>query len=199
MARKYRKRVRAEAEAETRLRITEALVALHGSVGPARTTVSAVAERAGVRRATVYRHFPDEAAMFAACSAHWAACNPAPDLAAWSAIADPGRRLRVALRELYAFFAENEDMLGNTARDAPLVDALRPSVDAFRGYLRAATDVLAQGWGARGGRSRKLRAVLGHAAAFATWRSLVREQGLRAEDAVELLARLAQSAAAGDG
>ena len=100
--RPYRKRRRAELEDETRLRITEAAVALHGSVGPARTTVSAVAERAGVQRATVYRHFPDERSMFAACSAHWIAANPLPDLGAWARIADPGERLRTALTELYA-------------------------------------------------------------------------------------------------
>ena len=100
--RAYRKRRRAEQEEETRLRITEAAVDLHGSVGPARTTVSAIAERAGVQRATVYRHFPDEEALFAACSSHWAALNPPPDPAAWAEIADPDERLRRALSELYS-------------------------------------------------------------------------------------------------
>src|SRR5918996_4055938 len=87
--RPYRKRRRAELEDQTRLRITEAAVELHGRVGPARTTISAVADRAGVQRATVYRHFPDEDALFAACSGHWAAMNPSPDPSAWQAIRDP--------------------------------------------------------------------------------------------------------------
>ena len=82
--RRYRKRRRAELEDETRRRITEAAVELHGTVGPARTTISAVAERAGVQRATLYRHFPDEEALFDACSSHWAAQHPLPDLADWA-------------------------------------------------------------------------------------------------------------------
>ena len=81
---------------------------LHGSVGPARTTISAVAERAGVQRATVYRHFPDEEALFGACSAHWIAANPLPDLAGWAAVEDPDERLRSALSELYAWYDRAE-------------------------------------------------------------------------------------------
>src|SRR5436309_3161577 len=99
--RTYTKRRRAESEADTRLRITESAVQLHGSLGPSRTSISAVAEHAGVRRSTVYRHFPDDAALFAACSAHWGEANPPPDLASWAAVEDPGERLRSGLLELY--------------------------------------------------------------------------------------------------
>src|SRR6202049_1358775 len=98
--RSYRMQRRAESQRQTRRRITESAVALHGTVGPSRTTMSAVAARAGVRRSTLYRHFPDEAALFAACSAHWAAANPPPDLLRWSAVDSPDERLRVALSEL---------------------------------------------------------------------------------------------------
>src|SRR5436190_10137103 len=108
--RPYRKRRRAELEEDTRRRITESAVELHGTLGPSRTTVSAVAEHAGVRRSTVYRHFPDEMALFAACTAHWQAENPAPDLGSWAAIEDPDERLRRALRELYAFYRRTERM-----------------------------------------------------------------------------------------
>src|SRR6267143_2094614 len=94
--RAYRMQRRAESQQQTRLRITESAVALHGTVGPSRTSISAVAAHAGVRRSTVYRHFPDEAALFDACTAHWADANPPPDLAAWTAIASPDERLRVA-------------------------------------------------------------------------------------------------------
>src|SRR5262249_20410852 len=128
--RRYRKRRRARQEDETRRRITEAAVDLHGTVGPARTTVSAVAERAGVQRATVYRHFPDEESLFGACSAHWLAANPLPDLATWSSIADPDERLRVALGELYAWFDRGEYMLEKTTRDAALVPAMGAAVTA---------------------------------------------------------------------
>src|ERR671919_461601 len=100
-ARQYRKRRRAEHEKRTRERITEAAVKLHGSVGPARTTVSGVAREAGVQRATVYRHFPDEASLFEACTAHYWAANPMPDPAAWKRIPDPAERCRRALAEIY--------------------------------------------------------------------------------------------------
>ena len=115
--RKYEKKRRAELEAETRRRITETAVELHGTVGPARTSISAIAERAGVRRSTVYRHFPDEAALFDACRSHWAAANPLPDIGAWAAIEDPDERLRTALDELYAFYRRTERMMENLHRD----------------------------------------------------------------------------------
>src|SRR3954470_17045673 len=116
--RQYRMKRRAEQEAETRLRITESAVDLHGTLGPANTSVSAVAEHAGVRRSTVYRHFPDERALFGACSAHWAASNPPPDIGRWGSIADPEERLRVALAELYAFYRQARGMLERLLRGA---------------------------------------------------------------------------------
>src|SRR5947199_9408315 len=109
--RPYRKKRRAEHEEQTRLRITEAAEDLHGTLGPSRTSISAVAARAGVRRSTVYRHFPDEAALFAACSSHWAALNPPPDLEAWAAILDAEARLASALLQLYGYYPRTEPRL----------------------------------------------------------------------------------------
>ncbi|HVO54591.1 MAG TPA: helix-turn-helix domain-containing protein [Solirubrobacterales bacterium] len=189
--RPYRKRRRAEQEEETRLRITEAAVELHGSVGPARTTISAVAEKAGVQRATVYRHFPDEVALFGACSAHWAMQHPLPDVEVWAAIADPEERLRVALGQLYAWFADGEEMLENVIRDGVSVPAMQGPVEAVRAWLAYAAEALLRGRPERGRRRLLARAAIGHALAFETWRSLVREQGLSQEEAVELMVALA--------
>src|SRR6476660_401491 len=108
--RPYRMKRRAELEQATRRRITESAVALHGSLGPSRTSMSAVAEHAGVRRSTLYRHFPDEDALLDACSAHWAAANPPPDPSAWAGIADPAERLEVALADLYAYYGRTQAM-----------------------------------------------------------------------------------------
>lgn len=188
--RRYRKRQRAAQEDQTRLRITEATVDLHGSVGPARTTVSAVAERAGVQRATVYRHFPDEEALFAACSSHWLATHPLPELEGWAAIKDTDERLRTALAQLYAWFERGEQMLEKTTRDVATVPALQPSMAAFTGWLEAATETLLKGRPERGARRRRVTAAIGHAVTFSTWRSLVRGQGLPKADAVELMAGL---------
>src|SRR5438309_7399128 len=110
MTRKYELKQRAQSQAETRQRIVEATVALHDSLGPSRTTISAIAERAGVQRLTVYRHFPDERTLFQACSSHWTSRNPKPDLATWAALDDPEERLRTALAEIYAFYRATEGM-----------------------------------------------------------------------------------------
>src|SRR5438477_8671872 len=123
--RPYRKTRRAELEEQTRLRITESTVELHSTRGPARTSISAVAERAGVRRSTVYRHFPDEAALFAACSGHWLASNPPPDLGAWAAIKDPEQRLRAALAEIYRYYRTTEPMMANLHRDEDSVPTVK--------------------------------------------------------------------------
>jgi AcrR family transcriptional regulator len=195
--RKYEKKRRAELEAETRRRITETAVELHGTVGPSRTSISAIAARAGVRRSTVYRHFPDEAALFDACSAHWSVANPTPDLAGWGTIADPDERLRTALGELYAFYGRTERMMENLHRDEATMPIVAKQFAAFRGYLAAALDVLLRGRAARGRRRDTTRAAIGHALAFETWRSLVREQGLDDSGAIGLMCRLVAGAAGG--
>jgi AcrR family transcriptional regulator len=191
----YRMKRRAELEAQTRLRITESAVALHGTFGPARTSISAIAEHAGVRRSTVYRHFPDEAALFAACSSHWRASNPPPDLAAWREIEDPDERLRVALGELYAQYRRTERMLENLFRDEAAVPAVRASFAGFHEYLADAADVLMHGRGLRGGAAKRVRAAVGHALSFATWQSLAREQGLEDRQAADLMRALVGVAA----
>jgi AcrR family transcriptional regulator len=193
-ARTYRKRRRAEQERRTRERITEAAVRLHGTVGPARTTVSGVAKEAGVQRATVYRHFPDEVSLFAACSAQYWATNPMPDPGAWSSISDPEARLRHALGEMYAFFRHTEGMLEKTSRDAPLVEAMARPVAEFRGYLNAAAAAIIAGRPERGKARRRVQAVVGHAVSFPTWQSLVRQQGLKDTEAVAVMAALVESA-----
>jgi AcrR family transcriptional regulator len=187
-------RRRAESQQQTRRRITESAVALHGTLGPSRTSMSAVAAHAGVRRSTLYRHFPDEAALFDACSAHWATANPPPDLAAWSAVADPRERLTVALGQLYAFYGRTEAMLENLFRDEPAVPIVQERFAAFRGYFSAAVDTLMRGRSLRGAARLRVRALVGHATAFSTWKSLVREQGLDDETAVELMCALVDAA-----
>lgn len=193
--RTYTKKRRAELEEETRRRITESAMELHGTVGPSRTSISAVAERAGVRRSTVYRHFPDESALFAACSSHWRGLNPTPDPGAWAAIEDPDERLRTALDDLYSFYERTEQMMENLTRDEALVPTVKRTFSGFRGYLAAAQDVLMAGRGARGHARVRLAAATGHALAFSTWRSLVREQGLSSHQAAELMVRLLGSQA----
>ena len=146
MARKYELKQRAETMEETRQRITDAAMHLHGSVGPARTTVTAVAERAGVQRHTVYRHFPTEAELFASCSGHFAALHPWPDTDAWSRIDDPRERLASGLDELYRWYEETGEMWTRILRDRELVEALEPALQPFYDYVDRCAGTLSAGW-----------------------------------------------------
>jgi len=188
--RQYRMMRRAEAEQRTRLRITESTVALHRTLGPARTTVSAVARRAGVRRSTVYRHFPDEHALFSACTSYWMAANPFPDVNRWTAIDDSAVRLMSALRELYAHYRRTEHMMSNILRDEATMPIVRRMLGSYRDSLCAARDALISGEGMRKPARQQLSAAIGHALTFGTWRSLAREQGLTDSQAAGLMCRL---------
>lgn len=172
---------------QTRRRIAKAAFELHGTVGPAQATIAAIADRAGVQRATVYRHFPDDVSLFRACVAHGYRVSPAPDPEPWLAERDPEERLRVALGHLYAYFRANESLWLNVLRDLPGLPALQRAnaeLGTFSLWDRM-KEVLLTGWGARGRRRRLIGAAIGHALDFRTWHSLVRGQGLRDEDAAD--------------
>jgi AcrR family transcriptional regulator len=155
-----------------------------------------VAERAGVRRSTVYRHFPDEEALFGACSSHWRAANPPPNPGDWAAIEDPAERTAAALHALYAFYGRTERMYTSLLRDEPLVPIVHRLLGGFYGYLDGIREVLMTGRGLRGRAARRTRAAIGHALAFPTWRSLTRDQGLSDADAIALMCALVEDCAA---
>jgi AcrR family transcriptional regulator len=194
--RKYELKKRAEQMAETHLRITEAAIELHRTVGPSRTTLSAVAERAGVERRTLYRHFPTEGDLFAACSTHYFTANPWPGLGNWRAIRDPQQRLERALDELYGYYERTEPMLGNVLRDAELVDFARDAVAPLHAYLEEAAAILTIGRQVRGRRRQLLRGALRHALTFSTWRSLS-TNGIGRSDATRLITALVEAADGG--
>jgi AcrR family transcriptional regulator len=193
--RRYKLKKRAEAMEATRRRITEAAMELHGTVGPARTTLTAVAERAGVQRQTVYRHFADEDQLLAACSGHFAALHPRPDAGRWKAIADPAERLRIALDELYAWYEITGSMWTNVLRDETLVAAVGAALAPLRAYLDDAARTLAAGWNARGRRRATLLAATRHAVDFYTWRSLAQDGGVSRAGVVDLMSAMVTRAA----
>jgi AcrR family transcriptional regulator len=193
MARKYELKQRAENVIATRKRIVEATVELHDSVGPARTSISAIAERAGVQRLTVYRHFPDEHSLFAACSSHWQAQNPAPDPSTWAAVDDPEARLRTGLIAIYAFYRATEGMTGNLLRDLPDSPVMQTVAAPYLEYWQTVREALEHGWNTRGRKRTLLRAVIGHAVEFETWRSLARREGLDDAVAAETMVSLARA------
>jgi AcrR family transcriptional regulator len=197
-SRTYELKRRAERQQATRQRIVEAAVELHTTVGPAQTSVAAIAERAGVTRPTVYAHFPDARSLFEACSGHVRETVPPPDPTAWRSIADPGERLETALRDLYGYYERLEPLLENVQRDAAVMP-LVAEMNAYRvRYLEQIGDLLLEGWPTRGEARARLRRAIGHTLEFRTWQSLVRRQGCRTNEAVRLMLAFVR-AAASDG
>jgi AcrR family transcriptional regulator len=191
--RKYELKKRAEKVDETRRRITEATVELHRTVGPAATQITEVARRAGVQRVTVYNHFPDEATLLAACSAHWRSLHPSPDLASWTEASTPGERLRRGLGELYAWYRETEPMTANVLRDAQVMPTLGKIIDAGLGrYLETVRQVLAEPIRGSGRRRERVDAAVRAAVDFHTWRAL---SSLSDKEAADLGAALIELAA----
>ena len=186
--RPYRMRKRAEQVAATRQRIVDAAVRLHTTVGPARTTISGIAEEAGVTRLTVYRHFPDAEALFSACSEQWERDHPAPDPATWRAIPDLETRAHHALRELYAWYNEHGEALLPIYRDLHALPA--DEREAERAHMQQLVDALVTGTGVRGRARRHLRAAAGHAVSLWTWHSLCGEQALDHAEGADLAASL---------
>lgn len=186
VAREYQMKRRAEHQEATRRRIVEAAVDLHQTVGPAAATISQIADHAGVGRVTVYRHFPDEAALFDACSSHYFSRHPFPDPEPWRTIVDVRERLRTGLRETYAYHRETEQMSAHVLADVRDQPVMAP----YHEHWEQMVNVLAAGWGLRGRRRLMLRAGIALALRFETWRTLVRDQELDDDEAAAVALRL---------
>ena len=184
-ARAYTMGTRQEAVDLTRRKITEAVMALHESVGPRNTTVSAVAANAGVTRLTVYRHFPDEASLVMACSHHWATLHPRPDMTTWLDIADPVDRLITALRETYAWARTAAPMMTRIHRD---VDVMPAFVGEFLAEdERTRVEALTAPFSADGAALRRLATAVRHALDVRTWQSLCERGDLEDDEAAEIM------------
>ncbi len=177
--RPYQQKKRAEQAAETRKRIVEAAVELHSSIGPARSTFSMIAEKAGVQRHTLYAHFPDEHSLNMACSGLTLERDPLPDADDWRVIADKRARLAMGLGALYGWYARNAALAACVLRDAEFHVPTREIVALRMGPPMAAIgNVLGDGL------NEKQRALLHLALSFSTWRSLTQESGLKQETAI---------------
>jgi AcrR family transcriptional regulator len=189
MTRTYTLKRRAEQQAETRRRIVEAAVDLHGSIGPALTTVSMVAERAGVQRHTFYAHFPDDRSLYLACSGLALERDPLPDAQPWRTIENPSERLRVGLRAIYDWYERNANLVAAVLRDAEYHALTREVAELrFGPPIAACGEVLGAKLNA------KQRALLRLALSFFTWRTLTRENGLKQGAAVAVMVQAIDSA-----
>ena len=175
--RQYRQQRRKESAEQTHRRIVDAAVELHASVGPAKTSIQAIAKLAGVQRLTVYRHLPDEPALYRACSGRYLELNPPPDAAGWQHLQEPGDRTRTALTALYGFYRRTQGVWRNSYRDVDDIPALQTVMEGVQQYLDSIRNDLLKAWRPARGTRAALHAVLGHALHFPTWDSLQR-QGL---------------------
>lgn len=185
MTRRYELKKRAERQEETRRRIVDAAVELHESLGPGRTTISAIAERAGVERLTVYRHFGSESEIFRACSARYESMHPLPDAARWREIADPWDRLHAGLTELYRYFESTERMTMSVLRDAPAIPALDETMARYDLAFREMHAALVDGFVDAGHAAAAVAVPIRLAIDFRTWQIMVRELGMSLVDAVD--------------
>ena len=184
--RKYTQTRRAVQQQQTRTQIVEAAMALHEALGPAATSIKAVAERAGVQRLTVYRHFPDEASLFHACTTHWLALHPPPALSGWAKINGPRERTHAALSAFYRYYRQTRRMWRSAYRDVDQVEGLKKSMAEFENYLQQVQGDLLAAWQARGKQSEALSVTLRHTLRFNTWQSL-HESGLTDEQMSDLV------------
>src|SRR5918993_82899 len=201
---KYKLKRRAERQEETRLRITRATLELHEILGPSKTTISAIAERAGVGRPTVYSHFPDELSLGKACSSLELGDNPLPDPGPWQEIVDPERRMRAALGDLYAYFRRRERLWANILRDQEMPhsnddpeahEANAEIMEPIFAHWERMKAALVEGWRPSDGSPQLLHGVIGLALDFQTWRTMTCTQGLSDEQAIEIMVGTVRCAA----
>lgn len=194
MARRYRLKARAQRQEDNRRRIVEAAYELHMTVGPLQTTTSAIARLAGVERPTVQRHFPDLGSLFMACSIHGRQLYPPPDPAAWQQVTGPKARLLTALGEQYPYYRHHQALFSDVDAflQTPGLEGLRAAMSHQRDIQRS---VLAQGWSRGHNRETAIRAAIGHALDFWTWKSLTGDQGLNDEEAAALMTQMVQGVA----
>ena len=185
--RPYRKQKRAISKEETRLRIVEATMRLHEEVGPRNTTISGIADRAGVQRLTVYRHFSDETAIFQACTAHWLSLNPPPNPIDWAEVADPRVRFRAAISAFYAYFSRTRAMWTVSFRDVTEVPALQAPMAEVAAFLAGVADDLIVAFGETG-QTTHIAPTIRHALNFPTWSDL-ESQSLTDAEKVDLVTR----------
>jgi AcrR family transcriptional regulator len=217
LKRRYQQRKRAEAAEATRRRIVEAAVSMHTTIGPARTSLSAVAKKAGVSRPTLYRHFPDLPSLFMACSAHGMAADPLPDPSAWTAVAPPRERLLRGLADLYGYYRRNRGINAHMARDTELIGLIEgeepPSVAAgphpearvlrlmaqmqpmMDARNRMVAETLAAPWREAGRATRELESALAVVIRFDTWKTLALEHGLDDGAAARIAATMVEALA----
>ena len=144
--RRYRLGRRAETTQETRLRLVEATFQLHAERGIADTSMTDIAERAGVSVGTVYHHFPSYADAIVACGAYTSEHAPAPTAAVFEGAATRRERVACLARALFDYY-ERVPALESVRRDR----RFSRSLDAFaREEVRNRRRLAAQAVGAGG-------------------------------------------------
>jgi AcrR family transcriptional regulator len=103
-SRRYRLDRRAETAEQTRRRIVEATHALHAERGIYATSMTQIAQRAGVSVGTVYHHFPTYQDAVFACSQRAAEMFPFPSADIFVGLSTLENRVRRLVRESFGFY-----------------------------------------------------------------------------------------------
>jgi AcrR family transcriptional regulator len=140
--RKYDMGKRAAAVEQTRQRIVDATLALHGEQGIAATSWDDIAARAGVGVGTVYRHFPSLDELIPACGESTMQVVAPPDPALLPALFDgatePAERVKRLVHEAFAMYERGAPALRAIRREA----GVHPRIAADRDELEAALGAL---------------------------------------------------------
>lgn len=181
--RRYTSQRRDQAMADTRRRIVEAVVALHGEQGVQRTSYAQIAQRADVAVPTVYKHFPDLAELLGACIGHTAASAPTltPDL--FAGLDDTPARLDALVALLFARHAALSPWLRWAQHEAALVPEL--GAHARHGHERDLR-FIREALGPRFGTAlpKALLALVDILTRYSAWETLTQDRGLSQNDAI---------------
>jgi AcrR family transcriptional regulator len=196
--RKYDMTRRASSVAQTRRRIVDATLELHGEQGIAATSWDDIAARAGVGVGTVYRHFPSLDELIPACGEITRHVVALPDPQGVASLFDgvdaPVERIERLVREAFAIYERGAPQL-RAIRSEPDV---HPNVAEAGEEVEAALTALVDAAVAPSKITPAERALVRAMIDLGTWQAL-HDQGLGPAEAVDavsqmLAARVAESA-----
>jgi AcrR family transcriptional regulator len=179
--RKYDMTRRASAAAETRRRIVDATLELHGEQGIAATSWDDIAARAGVGVGTVYRHFPSLDELIPACGEITRERIALPDPSLFDGLDTPAERLEHLVREAFAIYERAAPQLRAIRSEPDVHPNVAEAGEAVEAALTALVDAAVE--------PAADRAVVRALIDLGTWQAL-RDQGLGQTEAVAAIAGL---------
>ena len=182
--RRYRSDRRQAGVDETRRRIVGAAVALHAEQGAMATSFAQVAKRADVAVPTVYKHFPNQAALLQSCTGHVFACSPALGPEIYRGLATAEARLAALAKAAFAVHRFQAPWMRRGIHEAALMPDLAKIVDEARSQFRRLVALALEPRFA-GRPPAGLVALIEILLGFSAWQRLAEEAGLSQSGAEE--------------